>query len=278
MAHRRPGRAAPGEEIVPGFRVVAVLGGGALTEVVLADGPSGEVVVKSARPGRESRARRGLTSEATLLERLSLPGLPRLLGADLGGEVPHLVMEHVEGLRLSTRVRRGGPLGPATVRALGRRIGGTLRSMHEADVVHLDVKPGNIIPGELPRLLDLGGSRSIVEAVHTRRPVGTRRWMAPEQREPAALGGMGPESDVWGLGATLYFALVGHGPFDHLAVPRDPDDDGRPRRDYPITPRAVMALRMPDGVPGELAPLLRSCLAWDPDDRPRMHEVVARLS
>lgn len=277
-ARRRPGRAVRGEDIVPGCRVVAVLGGGALTEVVLAAAGDGDLVVKAARPGREDQARRSLASEAELLGGLELPGLPRLLGADLDGDVPHLRIEHVDGLRLSTKVRREGPLDAGAAVAVAHDIAATLAAMHAAGVVHLDVKPGNIVLGVPPHLVDLGGARTLEAAARTRKPVGTRRWMAPEQRDPEAFGGMGPESDVWGIAATLHHALVGHGPFDDLAVAREPDRDGRERRDYPVTPRAVSELRVPDAVPGDLGRLLRACLAWDPDDRPRMLEVVGALS
>ena len=262
---------------MPGCRVVAVLGGGALTEVVLAATGDGDVVVKAARPGREGQARRSLLSEAELLGGLELPGLPRLLGADLDGDVPHVRIEHVDGLRLSTTVRREGPLEAGVAAAVAHDIAATLAAMHAAGVVHLDVKPGNIVLGVPPRLVDLGGARTLEAAARTRKPVGTRRWMAPEQRDPEAFGGMGPESDVWGIAATLHHALVGHGPFDDLAVAREPDRDGRERRDYPVTPDAIAGLSIPDTVPSALGDIVRRCLAWEPDDRPRMAEVVAAL-
>ena len=277
MAEGRPRRVGPGGEIVPGWRVVRVLGGGALTEVVLATDGRRDAVVKAARPGRESRSRASLESEGRLLASLAGIGLPRLLAAATRAPVPHLVVEYVDGRRLSSRVRRSGPLEMPAVAATGLRIARTLAAMHERDVVHLDVKPGNVVLGRPARLVDLGGARSLADAVRTRRPVGTRRWMSPEQRDPEAFGGMGPEADVWGLGATLHLAAVGRGPFDHLAVEREPDEDGRARRDYPVTVEDVAGLRITGEVAAGLADLVRSCLAWEPDRRPRMHAVVASL-
>lgn len=277
MAQRRPRRAGPGEDIVPGWRVVAVLGGGSLTEVVLATDGRSRVVLKAARPGREEPARRSLASEAVLLGRLSAPGLPRLVGAELDGPVPHLTIEYVDGPRLSSRIRRAGPLDAAATAGLGHEVAGTLAAMHAEGVVHLDVKPGNVVLGAPPHVVDLGGARTLSEAARTRRPVGTRRWMAPEQRDPAAFGGMGPESDVWGLGATLHLCVLGRGPFDHLAAPRTPDDDGGRRRDYPVARRDVDRLEVPVDVPDPVRDVLLACLRWEPDDRPRMAEVVAAL-
>lgn len=277
MAEGRPRRAGRGGEIVPGWRVVRVLGGGALTEVVLATDGRRDAVIKAARPGREDRARRSLESEGRLLAKLSGIGLPRLLASATRAPVPYVLVEHVDGARLSSRVRRVGPLPEPAARTVGRRIAATLVAMHERDVVHLDVKPGNVVLGRPPRLVDLGGARSLADAARTRQPVGTRRWMAPEQRDPEAFGGMGPESDVWGVGATLYLAVVGRGPFDHLRVDREPDEDGRARGDYPVTATDVEGLELPSAISGELADLLRSCLAWDPDERPRMSDLVRML-
>lgn len=276
---RRPGRAVPGEELVHGWRVVDVLGGGALTEVALVEDRHGaRAVVKAARPGREERARRSLASEARILTGTSEPSLPRLLDADLHGAVPHLRLEHVDGPRLSSHVRREGPLGVGTTAALGVGLADALLSLHDAGVVHLDVKPGNVVLGRPPRLVDLGVARGFAEAALVRRPVGTRRWMAPEQRDPERFGGMGPEADVWGLAATLHLAVVGEGPFDDLATAGEPDTDGRVRRDYRVDPGRVADLRWPPHVPDPLVAVLSACLTWEPDDRPRMHAVRTALA
>ena len=80
--------------------------------------------------------------------------------------------------------------------------------------MHLDVKPRNIIMAGRPRLIDLSVARRRASAPAAwTRPVGTDAYMAPEQCEVARFGELGPATDVWGLGATLYEALAGEPPF-----------------------------------------------------------------
>src|SRR5690606_26629994 len=125
----------------------------------------------------------------------------------------HLVLEHLEGPRLSTLIRRYGPLPPEQLVPLAVQLASALHYMHAEGVVHLDVKPSNTIMGAPPRLIDLSVARDFEELPGLRRAVGTDSHMAPEQCLPRELGPVGPAADVFGLGVTLYRAATGERPF-----------------------------------------------------------------
>jgi serine/threonine protein kinase len=273
--HRESWGAEPGDAVVPGWRVLQPLGGGKLTEVYLVargEGREDRAVVKLARPGAGRGAVSSLTREVRHLAAVDDPGIPRLLHDGVRDDRPHLVVEHVAGTKLSTRVRLDGPVRSERVTELGATVAGALAAMHDADVAHLDVKPGNIVLGtSRAALVDLGISRDLAAAARLRTPVGTRRWMSPEQRDPDRFSGMGPEADVWGLGASLFLALTGRGPIDHLEI-------GDTKR-FDVTPADVADLFLAPGMaPSWLADVVLACLTWEPDDRPTASAVRDALA
>lgn len=209
-------RFAEGHEIVPGRYALEPLGGGWDYEVYLAwdEHLHALVVAKLLRPGRvrDEHALRSLTREAELLRRLAHPVLVRGFAADLDGERPHLVLEHLEGPTLASVIRRTGVLALEQLVPLTFQLASALQYLANEGVVHLDVKPGNVILGAPPRLIDLSVARDVEAAARIRRPVGTDPYMAPEQCDPT-LAPIGPPADVFGLGATLYEAVSGRVPF-----------------------------------------------------------------
>src|ERR671914_292309 len=86
----------------------------------------------------------------------------RSFGAQLGGERPHLVLEHIEGPRLSTLMRRYG-MSLEQLLPLALNLCSVLHYLAHAGVVHLDVKPSNVIMGGEPRLIDLSIARTLDE-------------------------------------------------------------------------------------------------------------------
>jgi eukaryotic-like serine/threonine-protein kinase len=254
---------AEGDEIGPGRRAVHLLGGGHRYEAWLAwdERLRTLVVAKLLRPGQagDAGARRVLAGEAELLSRLAHPLLVRSFGAEAASERPHLVLEFVEGPRLSTLIRRYG-LILEQVLPLALNLCSVLHYMAEEGVVHLDVKPRNIIMAGSPRLIDLSVARRL-EDLHTlRSKVGTDAYMAPEQCDPQRWSEIGSPSDVWGLGATVHEAFTGRLPYP------------RPRRELPH-PQLVFEPRLADGVPPVLEELLLSCLEPHPADRPTAAEL-----
>jgi serine/threonine protein kinase len=223
-----------GDAIAPGLRAVRLLGGGRRYEAYLAwaDDLRALVVVKVLRPDQVGE-RDGLRREAGMLHRLAHPMLLRSFGAALGGERPHLVLEHIEGPRLSTLMRRYG-MNLEQLLPLALNLCAVLHYLAHERVVHLDVKPSNIIMGGEPRLIDLSIARRFDELGELRSPVGTDLWMAPEQRDVERFGEIGPASDVWGLGATLRAAMPDRVPTpvgDAVAACLDPRPANRPTAD-----------------------------------------------
>ncbi|MCA1572299.1 MAG: serine/threonine protein kinase [Chloroflexi bacterium] len=208
---------AAGEEIVAGRFVQSLLGGGERYEayVVWNERLMAPTIIKILRPSvvGEERARRSMAREGGLLARLQHPGLTRLFAMDADGERPFIEMEYVEGPRLSTLIRRHGRLNPEQAFPLGRQLAATLHYLHAEGVLHLDVKPSNIIMGPIPQLIDLSVAKASDRAHLTNGFVGTDAFMSPEQADPALWPTIGPRSDTWGLGATLYKAVAKRLPY-----------------------------------------------------------------
>jgi serine/threonine-protein kinase len=210
----------PGDDIAPGLRAVRLLGGGLRYEVHLAhsDHLRALVVVKVLRQGLGSDALAAMHGERRLLDRLAHPMLLRGLGGDLDAPRPHLVLELIEGPRLSTLIRKHG-VDLEQRLPLALNLTSVLHYLAQEGVAHLDVKPSNVIMGAAPRLIDLSVARPVGELPALTRPVGTAAYMAPEQRDPARFGELGPATDVWGLGATLLEAIERRRPLDEHGRP-----------------------------------------------------------
>lgn len=262
-----------GDEIVSRRYALRRLGGGFRYEAYLAwdELLRTVVVVKVLRPGlvESERAVRGLAGEAALLERINHPVIVRAFDAVLEGPRPHLVLEHLEGPRLSTLIRKYGPLPVEQLVPLAVELSAAIHYLGEIGIVHLDVKPSNTIMGAPPRLIDLSVALTSEECATLTNHVGTDGYMAPEQCDPEALGPVAAPADVWGLGATLYRAATGEKPF-----PDGDPDAGGPARWPQLEVR-------PEPLDGRLAPAIAepimACFAFGPADRPTAAEVASQL-
>jgi serine/threonine protein kinase len=267
----------PGDEIAPGRSVVRPVGGGRRYEVFLVwdDTLFALVIAKVLRPhllGGE-RYLAELSEEAEALARLAHPVIVRGFDAVLDGPHPHLLIEHLEGPTLRQLIRRGGPVPLEQLLPLAAHVAAALHYMAQAEMVHLDVKPDNIVMGVPPRLIDLSIARTFEHAARTRSPLGTDAYMPPEQCAPEDHpGAIGPPADVWGLGATLHHAVAGEVPFPR---PRGARDSADPLVRFPQLGEQPAAL--PADTPAELRELIARTLASAPEDRPSASEVVLAL-
>jgi eukaryotic-like serine/threonine-protein kinase len=252
-----------GEPIAGGRHALQLLGGGLRYEAYLAfdDHLRALVVTKVVRPGLvgDAAALRGLAGEARALERLAHPMLPRVFDAVLDGPRPHLVLELVEGPRLSTLIRRFG-VNIEQLLPLAVNLCAALHYIGREGWVHLDVKPRNVIMGAQPRLIDLSVARPVEELLSVRAPIGTDVYMAPEQCDPARFDELGPPADVWGLGVTLYEALAHRRPFAASEDERFPQLRADPDP-------------LPDRVPEAIADAVMRCLERRPANRPTPGEL-----
>ena len=265
-----------GAEIAPGRSVLKPIGGGHRYEVYLVwdDKLFSIMVAKVLRPdlAEDEGAIRGLRREAEALERLAHPVLLRGFGAELQGRYPHVLVEHLEGPTLRRLIRGGGPIAVEQALPLVLYVAAALHYLHGEGMVHLDVKPDNIVMGIPPRLIDLSLARTTERARKIKDHIGTNAYMPPEQCAPGEAGEIGPASDVWGIGATLFHAVTGRRPF-----PRPKSrDDGDPLQTR--FPQLVREPRDPGPkVPRLLKDALMPTLRADPHDRPTAAELANSL-
>ena len=249
-----------GDPITAELTVVRRLGGGSGYEAYLAfdEHTYGPVVVKVVRPDRidDEHSLRGLAREVEALATVNHPVVVRGLRHELDGQRPHVVLEQVDGPRLSTLIRRYGPLQEQQYLPLAVEVASALHYLGRIGWTHLDIKPSNVIMGAPARLIDLSVARTVSRAARSAR-IGTDGYMSPEQWDQERYGAPGPASDVWGLGATVFEAVAGYrayeaGEYDGLA-------------------------RLPDGTPDEVAKTLYAALEIDPANRPLPHELAEAL-
>jgi serine/threonine protein kinase len=273
MSSRSTWDLAEGDEIALGRYAVELLGGGTKYEAYLAwdDRLHALVVAKMLRPDLtdDPSALAGLAAEAEKLERLQHPVIVRGFGAVLDGERPHIVLEHLEGPKLSTLLRKFG-LSIEQLLPLALQLCSAAHYMALRDVVHLDVKPRNIIMTGPPRLIDLSVAKSPDELGAIQSPIGTDAYMAPEQCVPERFSSIGPPADVWGIGVTLYEVVARGLPFPQpevgngAAPGRFPQVGGTP-------------LPLPRKTPAEVADPILACLEQWPADRPTASELAREL-
>ncbi|GAB3981566.1 hypothetical protein GCM10029978_082850 [Actinoallomurus acanthiterrae] len=163
----------------------------------------------------EQRAeqRRRTLQEARSAARLDHPGVVTVHDVVEDGDDPWIIMEFVEGRSLGELVRAEGPLPPERVADIGLQLVDALIAAHRAGVLHRDVKPGNVLVAEHRVVLgDFGLATVEGDPALTQSGVvmGAPAYLSPERArgEPAV-----PASDLWSLGATLFYAVEGRRPF-----------------------------------------------------------------
>ncbi|MFD5572198.1 bifunctional serine/threonine-protein kinase/ABC transporter substrate-binding protein [Streptomyces cadmiisoli] len=253
-----------------GHRLLGRLGAGGMGVVYLARAESGElaavkVILPEYAGEQEFRAR--FRREAASAGRVDSPWVVRVLGADAEAEAPWLATAFVPGPSLAEAVAACGPLPARAVRVLGKVLARALAAVHTAELVHRDVKPGNVLLAlDGPRLIDFGIARptaaEATELTATDMVVGTPGFLSPEQARARRVG---PESDVFSLGCVLAYAATGRPPFGTGAVDA-------------LLYRTVHDAPELDGVADdELRALLVRCLDKDPANRPTAEQVDAEL-
>jgi len=165
---------------------------------------------KSTPQSRESFLR-----EIRLQAGLDCPFLVRAYDAGHDGNVHYLVTEYVPGTDLRRLVRQRGPLPPSIAAGVIRQAALGLNYAHGLGLIHRDVKPGNILvtPEGLAKVSDVGLAAwmGASDDLRVGKIVGTADYLSPEQiRTPDDIG---PVSDLYSLGCTLYYAVTGKVPF-----------------------------------------------------------------
>lgn len=205
--------------VIGGFRVMEKLHSGGMAHLwKVTSEATGETLLMKVPvlyEGEDPAAIVGFEMEQMIMPRLKGPHVPRFVANGDFAEQPFIAMELIEGTSLLPMLEKL-PLPVAEVAEIGRKIAMALDSLHRQRVVHLDVKPSNIMfrPTGEAVLIDYGLSRHLdlpdLMAEEFKLPYGTAPYMAPEQV-------MGQRhdirSDIFALGCLMYFFATGERPF-----------------------------------------------------------------
>jgi len=173
------------------------------------------VKVMHARLADDPTQRERFRREARAAEAVDSPHIVKVLDHGQVDGRPYLVMEYVEGKTLIDVIREYGVLPVDVAAQITRELGEALDAIHEAGLVHRDLKPHNVMvtPGGRVKLMDLGIAKDVTMQTITQTGtyVGTPHYMSPEQ-----IRGQGVDirSDIYALGIVLYQMLTGRVPFD----------------------------------------------------------------
>jgi eukaryotic-like serine/threonine-protein kinase len=278
-------RVVEGDLVAGRYRVEQILGVGGMGIVVAAsDLTAGRrVAIKFMLPEVAARpeALERFVREARALMKIDSAHVARIFDAgNLASGAPYIVMEHLEGRDLRSRLAAEGPLPPEEAAEIVRQACVALDAAHARGVLHRDLKPANLFlaadqgGGTLLKVLDFGIAKflspdpSIEDTALTQSAVvvGSPRYMSPEQ-----IGGerdLDERTDVWSLGVVLYELLSGALPFE-----------GRSAAE--ICLQVVTAAPPPletrrPGLPAGLCAVVTRCLARERDDRFPGADALAR--
>lgn len=268
--------------LAPQYQILKLLGSGGMGAVFLAREPALRrlVAVKVLSPilASDPRARARFEREARAAAALSHPNVVRVyaVGQTAVGKLPYIVMQYVEGVTLSHWMAQRKRVPEWDARRIIGEVAAALAAAHTRDVVHRDVKPGNVlIETESGRafVADFGVSAAMspvdpgaTKLTQTGTVVGTPAYMSPEQAtgEPVT-----PKSDVYSLGLVAYELLTGALPYTATTAMAWAAAHLRD----PVTP---VATRRPDVAP-EVGRIIDRCLAKQAALRPQAEDVARTL-
>ena len=256
-----------GEAIAPGYEVIAHLHRSNNFDVY--DAWSAErasrCIAKTPIPDliEDKQLTRGLFREGRLLKRLTHPHIVRAYET-IREPRPTLILETLTGATLAYLIDTAPRRLPLTdIAHLGLHLCSAVQYLHRHGILHLDLKPSNIVSEcQRAKILDLSIARP---PGRVKEGAGTRNYMAPEQ---ARGDHVDPAADVWGIGAVLFEAATGELPFGA------PEDEDR----YEQLEHRVEPVRSYRRVPVAFNALVGSCFEPDPARRPTVEELARTLN
>ncbi len=211
--------ARSGKRAITGYRLVEKVTSGAFGSIYKARQESMDrVVALKVLPRRlamNPRYVKNFMRETKLAAKLAHENIVYVLDAGQSAGLLYLAMDFIEGETLEQIVHAGGPLKERKAIGVAWSLAQALSHAHRTGILHRDIKPANIVMqnGKTPKLCDFGLAKSTAREALMEASgviVGTPSYMAPEQ----ILGEEADErSDIYGLGATLYFMVAGKPPF-----------------------------------------------------------------
>jgi len=260
------------------YRLLRLLGAGGMSSVYLAENTTlrQEVAIKVLPVKRveQSSFLARFEREARTAFRLGHQNLARAFDLDQAGSIHFIVMEYIDGIDLHAKVKHEGPLEIREALELIRQAALGLHYAHEEGLVHRDIKPANLILDRkgTVKVLDLGLAlpsdderEGSLTREHDEKVLGTADYLAPEQASDSHT--VDRRSDIYSLGCTLYYLLVGRAPFAKGKLAE------RIKAHAKKPPPNILEMR-PD-VPPAIADLYFRMLEKHPDARPQTAEEVA---
>ena len=232
---------------IPGYRVQGKIGAGAMAAVFKAKQLSLDRWVAIKVLPRKLAANKQFIerfyAEGRAAAQLNHPNLVQAIDVGQAGEFHFFVMEFVEGKTVHDLITENKRFSEAEALDIAIMVADALRHAHDKGLIHRDVKPKNIIlmPNGIAKLADLGLARAVDdrEAAEAEkgRAFGTPYYISPEQIRGEV--NVGPQADIYSLGATLYHMVTGGVPFNgknptevmqkHLKEPLNPPDHVNPK-------------------------------------------------
>jgi len=215
--------------------------------------------------------------EMELGKHLDHPNITRTLDAGEQHGVHYIAMEYVPGRSLRQVVTEDGPLAVGEAARLFADVAAGLEHAHERGLIHRDLKPSNIMvtPEGQAKLLDLGLALLVDEALPEDIAIvggegyilGTMDYIAPEQTSDAT--NVGPRSDVYSLGCSIYFAVCGMPPF--------PGGTAKQKMQWHRSEPAPPPQSINPSVSPAFARIIEQCMAKNPEERPASAERLRAL-
>jgi len=261
----------PLPERLSGHKILGEIGAGGMGRVLLAqdEGLNRKIAVKvlSARLRQETSIRTRFMEEARALAQISHPSIVTIYSLGSSEEIPHFVMEYVDGVDLFTATRA---LTIEQRAGLMRKVVMAVDVLHQHHIIHRDLKPANILVGAdlQPKLLDFGLARHVQSRDHLTlfgEMLGTPSYFSPEQTTFARE--LDARSDIFSLGTILYEVLTGVLPFPVQPFARQMDSI---RKEDPRLPR-----RINSDIPGDLQDICLKALEKKPENRYRSAREMA---
>jgi serine/threonine protein kinase len=259
------------------YKLLRLLGAGGMSSVYLAEHATlhskAAVKVLPVKRVDQSSYLARFEREARQSARLNHPNIVRTFDLDTAGAIHFIAMEHVDGIDLHAKVKRDGPLPILEAADYIRQAAIGLQHAHEEGLVHRDIKPANLMLDTrgTVKILDLGlalaggDEDGSLTREHDEKVLGTVDYLAPEQATDSHMADR--RSDVYALGCTLYYLLVGRAPFASGKLPE------RMQAHLHKPPPNLLDQR-PD-VPIAIADLYFRMLQKHPDGRPQSAKEVA---